>query len=127
MDKTEELKEDIKKEISSLTEKLENKIDKTLAGIKYWGIGGIVFFCVIFSWLWDYKFDFTNEKHQQEISELRQATFTPSNEAIIREIRELKAELTSFHVTPAKRKKLTIKRKINNLPDSVHEINSEEK
>ena len=135
MDKTEELKEYIKKELSSITEKfekqisslLEKKIDKTLAGLRYWGIGGVTLFCLVFAWLWDYKFDFTNEKHQQEIAELKQAVFTTSNEVIIREIREIKAELASFHIKPVKRKKTPIKRKVNADPDSVRGLASQVK
>ena len=74
---------------------------------------GIAF--IAFAYINDYRLDFTNEENQEKFVELRNAVFTPSNEAIIREIRELKVQLASGHIKPERKKKLLSNRKINNV------------
>ena len=89
----ETFKLEIKKELSFIAERLENKIDKHLLAIKYWGIGGVILFCVIFSWLWDGKFDFINEKNQAHFEKLDAAVFTTRHDALLRAINNLQVQM----------------------------------
>ncbi len=72
----------IQKENIALAEKLENKIDKHLAGMKYWGIGGIVVFCVTFTSFFGFLFYFVNDQYNTRIERLEISAFH-SQEAII--------------------------------------------
>ena len=88
----ESFKIEIKKELSDIAERLEKKIDKHLSSIKYWGIGGVILFCVIFSWLFDYKFDFTNEQNQARFEKIDNAVFISRHDAILEAIQDLKED-----------------------------------
>ena len=80
----------ITKEFAKLTERLEDRIDKRLSNLRYWVIGGLSIFCIVFSWIFDYKFDFTNSQHQAQIEKLDAAVFVPQHEAILRAIQDIK-------------------------------------
>ncbi len=82
-----------KKEVKDNFKDLENAMFLKLSGVIIASVT-VAFFALV--WLFDYRFDFTNEQNQAKISELRSAVFTPSNEAIIREIRELKVQVSAL-------------------------------
>ena len=76
-----EISLDIKTILSDNLEKLEKKIDRQTSGIKYWAIGGAAIFCIVFSWLFDYKFDYTNEQNQARFERIESNLFPFSNMA----------------------------------------------
>ena len=104
----EKFKLEIQNELRKGTEKLEAKIDKHLKDIKYWGIGGVILFCVLFSWIYEYKFNFTNDQHQANFDKLNAAVFVSSQEAILKAIQDLQNQIR--HSDSQKIKK-TVKRK----------------
>ena len=105
------LKSFITEENNRLSEKLEHKIDKQLASLKYWGIGGMTVFCVVFSWIFDYKFDFTNNQHQAKYERLESVVFISKHDAILNAIQDLKYQISDAKNTKEQISKKKSKRK----------------
>ena len=118
----ESFKIEIKKELSAIAEKLENKIDKQISSIKYWGIGGVTIFCVVFTAIYGFLFYFVNDQIQNRIDKIESAVFIPKDDKILNEIRDLKMQFSAiqgghlrFHTAGDKRKQQGTKRKINDV------------
>ena len=93
---------DLKKELLEIAGRLESRIDKHLANIKYWCVGGVILFCVIFSWLFDYKFDLTNNQNQAHFEKLDSAVFISKNDAILKAIQDLQTKIDNSNTTQKK-------------------------
>ena len=56
-------------------------------------MGGVILFCIVFSWLFDYKFDFTNEQTQSRLEKLDAAVFISRNDSILEAIQSLQKQI----------------------------------
>jgi len=101
----------LSKKIDDLSQKLEEKIDRKIASIRYWGIGGVTVFCIVFSWIFDYKVDFTNDKNQAQFEKLEAAVFITRQDAIMKAIQELRNQLEKRDRNRKKESKKRIKKR----------------
>ena len=97
-----------KAELKSDFKRLENTLIIKLSSVCVVCVG-IAFFA--FAYIFDYRLDFTNDQNQARYTELKGAVFTSSNDAIIREIREIKSQLYSLEMRD-ERKKIKPKKKV---------------
>lgn len=91
--KIEKLGVSLSKQIDELSRNLEAKIDRQLSFIRYWGVGGIATFCLVFSWLFDHKFDFVDNRNQAHFEKLDAAVFVSKHDAILRALHDLRTRI----------------------------------
>ena len=89
-----------KTEIQFSFDQFKNEIRQIIGSslLKVWfSTGGVVtIFCVVFAWIFDYKFDFTNANTNDRLSRVENAVFISSDEKILNEIRELKGQVSDL-------------------------------
>ena len=102
-----------KQEVIDTVKSMESRMFFKLSGVI---ISTVTVAFLGLTWMFDYRFDFIGE----EVSEVRQEVYTPSKDILLREIRENKSRVDPLPCNP-------VKRKINNLSDSSHGTDLEEK
>ena len=68
-------------------------------------VGSVAISFFAFAWIFDYRLDFTNAQNEARFARVEAVAFTPSNEAVLNEIRELKAHYSGFYNKTHKLKK----------------------
>lgn len=82
--------EKISTDIYHELDKVQTKLFFKLASLMITCIG---IASVLMMWIFDYKFDFTNERHQSNIEKLESAVFVPQHDIILKAILELKEQI----------------------------------
>ena len=113
------IKERFEKSIKERFEDLEKAMFLKLSSVIIASVT-VAFFALV--WLFDFRQDFITEHNQARFEKLENAVYTPSNEAILNEIRDLKMQFSAiqgghlrFHTAGDKRKQQGTKRKINDV------------
>lgn len=112
--------------ISLLIQKLDSKIDKVSADfhselykikteldkiqttlffkLSSVIIGAVSVAFLLVTWLFDYKFDFTNEQHQAHFEKLDTAVFISRYDAMFKAIQDLKDQISNENIKKYKKK-----------------------
>ena len=101
---------DFKNELNSKFDNLKNEVRGLFWKFSSVLVSSLIITLTVLSlgmfYILDYKIDFTNARNETRFEKLEAAVYTPSNEAILNEIRELKAHYSGFYNKTLKLKKI---------------------